>query len=276
MEIVLLIIFLLSFIGSFIFAGFETGFISWNTLKIEHRAKQGGPRSKMAMVLQNNSAMLITTVLVGNNIALVGMSLSLEKLLVNIPLLGNELFQNAFLTVIALVFCELLPKSLFRIYSFRLTMYFVPLVTVLFFVFSPLSKLISLLTGGGGDEVSGRKEAIAAIAMEGGRHKLFSTIYGEVVDEVIRCEKKSLASLCGKLTPVARCTEEFLAKSPVADVWECFSQSAPFSAIDPIAYLLGDKRFLSQPYFYIKEAGTITCYLQQEAIEKLFLFTDKD
>lgn len=269
MEILFFIIFGFSFIGSFIFAGFETGFISWNALKIEHRATLGGPRSRLAMLLQKNSAMLITTVLVGNNVALVGMSLSLEKILTGIPVLENELFQNIFLTALALIFCELLPKSLFRIYSFRLTMRFVPLVTLFFYLFSPLSKVISLLTGGGSDSVSGRKEAMAAIAMEGGRHKLFSTIYGEVVAEVMKREKMALSSLCKYLTPVdgkgeLNCNDKYP------------SSKSLFSAKDTVAHLLGSKRFLSQEYFYVKDGDAISCYLQEEAFAKLFLFADKD
>lgn len=275
MFILLITIFVLSFVGSFIFAGFETGFISWNALKIEHRANQGGARSKLAMILQKNSAMLITTVLIGNNIALVGMSLSLEKILTDIPILKSELFQNAFLTVLALIFCELLPKSLFRIYSFRLTMKFVPLVSALFFLFSPISKLISLLTGGGGDEVSGRKEAMAAIAMEGGRHKLFSSIYGDVVESVMKRDKRTIRMLCETLTPQGTFSTGAYNNGETA-LEETGEAIVPFEAANTIAQLIGAKRFLSRKRFYVREAETITCYLQQEAFEKLFLFTDKD
>lgn len=278
MLLVLCIIFLLSFIGSFIFAGFETGFISWNALKVEHLALQGGKRSSFALMLQKNSAMLITTVLIGNNIALVGMSLSLENLLEGIPVLGGEVFQNGFLTISALIFCELLPKSLFRIYSFRLTMRFVPLVTLLFFLFSPLSKLISLLTKGG--EVTSRKEAMAAIAMEGGRHKLFSTIYGDVVDCVIKREHHALAEICRDLSPVALksddCWEVQRGDVDPDELAKVYAMGVKIASSEKLSSLLSNSGFLSQQYFFVEDLQTVSCYLQEETFEKLFLFSDKD
>lgn len=275
MVVVLVTLFLTSFIGSFIFAGFETGFISWNSLKIEHRAQQGRSRSQMAMILQRNSAMLITTVLIGNNIALVGMALSLENLLASVPVLNSEIFQNAFLTVTALIFCELLPKSLFRIYSFKLTMRFVPPVTGLFYLFSPISKLISLLTGGGREAFS-RKEAMAAIAMEGGRHKLFSPIFGEVVDRVVSNEHTHIGALTKSLAAVALKHTSGEWDSSTGITTAEIEQGVIFNASDTLSAVISHKGFLSQEYFTVKDGDQFLCYKQQDVFEKFFLFADKD
>ena len=67
---------LFCFAGQFLFAGSETGFVSWNTLKVSHRAGEGGLLARWAVFLMNRRDALLAAVLIGNNIFIVGSTLA--------------------------------------------------------------------------------------------------------------------------------------------------------------------------------------------------------
>jgi putative hemolysin len=110
---------------SALFSGIEIAFVSANKLKIELKSAQGDPEAKRLSFFQKKSARVLTTLLVGNNLALVLFSISAGTAL-------NTLFkywglldpitqpyqalvlQTVVSTFILLVFCEYLPKAFFR------------------------------------------------------------------------------------------------------------------------------------------------------------------
>lgn len=171
-------VFALSVAASFLFAGFETGFISWNHYKVEKRAGEGVPTAKLAMILQRNRAKVLTTVLVGNNIALVLMENSFSSITAVFGLVFPAVVQSLVLTLFVVFFCELLPKSLFRIYSFRLTYSSVPILIICFFLVYPVSILFEfvsrILTGKSRSEDGGG--SAYALAYEGSRRDILPAL----------------------------------------------------------------------------------------------------
>lgn len=103
------------------FAGSETGMISASVLKLRHSVEQGGKAAKLAYELLSRPEYLLSTTLVGTNIALV-VSSALSTLLF-VKWLGPELgpvSATAAVTVVVLLYCEILPKTLFRQHADRL------------------------------------------------------------------------------------------------------------------------------------------------------------
>ncbi|MBD3392529.1 MAG: DUF21 domain-containing protein, partial [Chitinivibrionales bacterium] len=49
--------------GAFFFAGTETGFISWNPLKVTYRARQGSVAARWALYLMQHRGRVVSAVL---------------------------------------------------------------------------------------------------------------------------------------------------------------------------------------------------------------------
>ncbi|ERP31610.1 CNNM domain-containing protein [Chitinivibrio alkaliphilus] len=263
-------LFLVCLCLSFLFAGFETGFISWNTLKMEHRASRGKWVARRAVFLQERVEQVISTVLIGNNIALVLLSTSIFSFLAyfseNVP----EFWVNLVLTPVILVLCELFPKSLFRIYSFRLSYIFVPFIYVFFVLFYPVTVLFRFVSGGGNAHVS--EEEIVSIATEGEKDKSLTPFSKQVVTSALTLEKTSLSVLFKHLTPSA----VYPVFAPNGEKHrslptEIEEQGAVFPADNMAAVLLGNPGLISLEYIIIEDKDRFLCYTKEQCFEKIFL-----
>lgn len=116
------IIILLMLILSAFFSGMEIAFISANKLMIEVDRKQGHFSSGIISIFIKNPAKYLTTMLVGNNVALVVygafMTQILEPVITQTLNTNNAaivlLLQTLITTFIILIFAEFLPKMIFR------------------------------------------------------------------------------------------------------------------------------------------------------------------
>jgi len=101
----------------------EIAFVSSNKMHIELEKKKGNFLAKILQNLTDNPSKFITTMLVGNNIALVIYGYFMGELLMPFlePVITNGflilLIQTLISTIIILVTAEFLPKAIFRIYA---------------------------------------------------------------------------------------------------------------------------------------------------------------
>lgn len=149
-----IVVILVSIILSAFFSGMEIAFVSANKLHIELEKKQSGLIPFILTKLTRKSSHFITTMLVGNNIALVVYSYFMGSLLVSwfqtmlpsefsvVNYLLSELSlltQTVISTLIILVTAEFLPKAIFRVYANTvLKIFAVPafFFYIIFYVFS--------------------------------------------------------------------------------------------------------------------------------------------
>ena len=115
---------LVSLLLSAIFSGSEIAFISSSKLKVELKKKSGTRRGLILAKFFENPADFLSTMLVGNNVALVIFTTLMTGVLVNIfpeSLNSSEYLQllasTIIITLVVLVFGEFLPKTLFRLFS---------------------------------------------------------------------------------------------------------------------------------------------------------------
>ena len=135
------------------FSGMEIAFVATNKLRFEMDRAQSGPATRIASVFFEHPNNFISTLLVGNNIALVVYGILMARLLdpLVIKPLGIEsdwvalLVQTVISTIIVLVTGEFLPKMLFRLNPNRTMTFFAPLAFVFYVVLYPISKCTSLL-----------------------------------------------------------------------------------------------------------------------------------
>ncbi|MFW5813131.1 MAG: CNNM domain-containing protein [Fibrobacterota bacterium] len=206
----LLVLLLLAIFGSFYFSGTETGFISWNPLKVAHRASKGDLNARVALYLMNHKDRFLTTILIGNNICNIAAALIFAQLFLMldtyIPL---DLYripspESWFLTPVMVLFGEMLPKTLYRTYSFRLTMKSIPVMGVLYLVFFPISWLFSQVSKLFRRSTEGERgitfrtkarEEMVLVAVEGARRgNLFETA-NQVMENTLNLRDREVRSI---------------------------------------------------------------------------------
>ncbi|MAD96873.1 MAG: hemolysin [Flavobacteriaceae bacterium] len=148
MEFEILII-VISILLSAFFSGMEIAFVSSNKLHIELEKKRAGVVAKILARITKKSSRFITTMLVGNNIALVIYSYYMGRFLVDLlPLEGYNDFtiliiQTLISTSIILVTAEFLPKAIFRIYANEVLKLFAIPAFIFYYIFHVFSSVIS-------------------------------------------------------------------------------------------------------------------------------------
>jgi CBS domain containing-hemolysin-like protein len=138
-------------IGAF-FSGMEIAYIASNRLRIELDKKQGYFSSRIISVFVNNPGKYLTTILVGNNIALVIYSLIMARVLE--PVIYKIIdaawivliIQTILSTLLILFAGEFLPKIIFRSEpNIALNLFSLPIM-VFYVLFYPVTFLITWLS----------------------------------------------------------------------------------------------------------------------------------
>lgn len=150
--IIKLIIILSSMLLSAFFSGMEIAFVSSNKMHLELEKKKDTLLAKVLKRLTQKPSKFITTMLVGNNIALVIYGYFMGDLLMG---LFGDYIQNEFLllltqtfisTIAILVTAEFLPKAVFRIYANEAMNLFAFPAYFFFLLFYIISRFITLLS----------------------------------------------------------------------------------------------------------------------------------
>ncbi len=127
-------------------SGMEIAFLSRNRLREEIDRKQSPMFNRIAELFSKNPGNYITTILVGNNIALVVYSMYMSKVLMAEFDVDNALAQTIISTIIIIFIGEYIPKSIVRHNpNFYYTMSS-PVMYVMYIVLYPISKLTTLLS----------------------------------------------------------------------------------------------------------------------------------
>lgn len=136
------------------FSGMEIAFVSSNKLRFEMGKSEQSITSRILSVFYRNPNNFISTMLVGNNIALVIYGILMAELIEQKLLadyISNEfllvLIQTIISTLIILVTGEFVPKTLFKINpNFTLNLCAVP-AFICYVILYPISKFASALSG---------------------------------------------------------------------------------------------------------------------------------
>lgn len=151
MEIQILIV-IISVILSAFFSGMEIAFVSANKMHIELEKKKETFLAKVLRKLTGNPSKFITTMLVGNNIALVVYGYFMGELLMPLmsPYIENSflilLLQTLISTLVILITAEFLPKAIFRIYANQFLKIFAIPAYLFFLLFYIVSEFIIFIS----------------------------------------------------------------------------------------------------------------------------------
>ena len=131
---------------SALFSGTETAYSSVNKLRLKNYEAQGSKKAAKALRLANRFDEVLTAVLIGNNI--VNIAASSVSTLLFISLFGGNgpVISTIVVTLLVLVFCEVLPKSYAKKNAEKLALAFAVPLTFLITLFKPLVFLLNKLS----------------------------------------------------------------------------------------------------------------------------------
>ncbi|MCB9262516.1 MAG: HlyC/CorC family transporter [Flavobacteriales bacterium] len=151
------LVIIITLLLSAFFSGLEIAFLSANKLRIELKSNQGVKWAQICAGYIKTPSKFISTILVGNNIAIVIYGIFMERFLgdtifkwINFSAegFGRMLLITLFSTIIVLVVAEFMPKALFRINPSGMLSIFIRPFRFFAWILSPIVKLTLWLAKG--------------------------------------------------------------------------------------------------------------------------------
>ena len=165
---------------SFFLSGSETALTAINKTKVKSRAENGDQKSKKLLNLISQPDKLITSILIGNNVS--NIMLPTLVTIIAIEYGWNVGVATGVLTVVLIVFAEVLPKSVAATFPGKVSYLVYPVIRGLVWLVKPLTFFLSrftravirLLSSKNPDDVSVSKEELMTMvdiaAQEGTFH----------------------------------------------------------------------------------------------------------
>ncbi|WP_404456259.1 hemolysin family protein [Oceanobacillus kapialis] len=130
---------------SFFFSGSETALTAANKMRLQTKANNNDKKSEKLLNLVSKPEQFITSILIGNNIA----NILLPTLVTMVALeYGfNVGLASAILTVVIIIFSEVIPKSVAATFPDRISYIVYPIIRAVVTIFRPLTLMLNAITG---------------------------------------------------------------------------------------------------------------------------------
>ena len=129
------------------FSATETAFSAVNKIKLKTLVEDGNRRAKLVLKLCDNYDRLISTILIGNNI--VNIALSAIATVYFMQIMNGHTaaptISTIVITVVVLIFGEIIPKSLAKDFPEKFAMFSAPIIRFLIGLLLPLNAFFSML-----------------------------------------------------------------------------------------------------------------------------------
>ncbi|PIO05273.1 hypothetical protein COT47_05510, partial [Candidatus Woesearchaeota archaeon CG08_land_8_20_14_0_20_43_7] len=131
---------------SILFSGSETGFLSLNKMKLRSLVEAKSKRALIVSRLLKSPDRFLAGILVGNNITIVtASSLATFAFVAAFGKIGTTI-ATIMTTVVVVLFCEIIPKALFRQYPDTLAYKSAGLLDFFLKILSPIAKVFTAIT----------------------------------------------------------------------------------------------------------------------------------
>ncbi|WP_203247569.1 hemolysin family protein [Sporosarcina beigongshangi] len=129
---------------SFFLSGSETALTAVNRMKVQFRADQGDGQAIRLQQLISKPDRMITAILIGNNIANIMMPTIVTMIAIDKGLSIG--IWTGILTVVIIVFGEVLPKTIAATFADRVAYIVAPVIILFVKILTPLTAILSLFT----------------------------------------------------------------------------------------------------------------------------------
>ncbi|AKS67611.1 hemolysin [Staphylococcus schleiferi] len=138
-------IILLIFVSCF-FSGSETALTAANRVKLKSEADHNNKKSANLLKLLDKPSAFITTILIGNNIANILLPTLVTILAVDLGL--NVGIASAILTIVIIVFAEVIPKSIAATFPDPIARLVFPIIRFFVIILKPITIVLNAITDG--------------------------------------------------------------------------------------------------------------------------------
>lgn len=136
---------LLCVLAAGFFAGLETGLVSANQFALYAKKEKGIVYAQAADFLLLKPERLLSTTLIGTNIAVVTAAVLLNSNLRDAGYESLSWLGSIALSVVLLIMSEIIPKSFFRQNADTLSVRLAPVLVVFYYIFYPLAFVLNLV-----------------------------------------------------------------------------------------------------------------------------------
>lgn len=134
------------------FAGSETGLVSANKVKIDLLAGEGDKKANIVKLLLDNLEYALVMTLIGTNLMTAVNAQTAKALTGRLPFPAwidtglRDLISTAWLTVITLIFAEILPKTIYRMKADNIVLRYAYLIKISDIILYPISLLMEKIS----------------------------------------------------------------------------------------------------------------------------------
>lgn len=143
--VIQLIILILCIILSAFFSSAETAFSTVSRVKMRSLEEEGNKRAALVNKILDRYSKMISTILIGNNVVNIAASALATTLAIRIHLIVG--IATGLLTVLVLLFGEIVPKTWAKIYSGRIALAYSGVIYRLMFLLTPVIFLVDHIAG---------------------------------------------------------------------------------------------------------------------------------
>lgn len=133
-------------IFSSLFSSTETAYSSVNKVRLKNYEAQGSKKAALALKLANRFDEVLTAVLIGNNIVNIGTSAVATVIFCGFFGDAGPAVSTAVITILVLIFCEVLPKSYAKKNAEKIALAFAGGLSVLVTVLKPLVIILNKMS----------------------------------------------------------------------------------------------------------------------------------
>lgn len=143
-DVIILIAIVFLIILSAFFSSCELAYATVSRFRLKNEVENGNKKAQKAINIIDNYSNYLSTILVGNN--LVNILVSSLSTIIGIRLFGEELgpaLSLVILTIVILIFGEILPKSLAKRYCYQLSIFYISILRFMHILFFPITWIVN-------------------------------------------------------------------------------------------------------------------------------------
>lgn len=133
---------------SSIFSASEVAFIGSSEIRLRKLMDEGNERARRILKLRDKPENLISTIIVGNNFVNIFAASLSTVLFIKLFKESGYLYSSLIMTLIIVLFGEMIPKTLASYYSESLSIKLYPLYSFFSYIFYPFSFILSKINDG--------------------------------------------------------------------------------------------------------------------------------
>lgn len=133
----------LCLLASAFFSSSETAVTALSRARLFRLVGEGNKRARLVSRMRKNKESLIGSILIGNNAVNISLTALATTLTINVLGDGSVWLTSVLLTVVVVIFCEILPKTYAIQHSERTALMLAPVLYTIVLIISPVANAIS-------------------------------------------------------------------------------------------------------------------------------------